>query len=379
MSKSSGKPSLWQQAVGFLFFLGIGAACGYLIANYARAAVGTNPDASFPIVPMLLLLLCMYAAIFTQMVVHEAGHLVFGLLTGYGFSSFRIGSVMLLRQDGRLVFKRLSLAGTGGQCLMTPPEWRDGQIPFVLYNLGGSLMNLIFSALCALLAIPLRGVAWVSAVPWLFVITGVMIALMNGLPLRVGLVDNDGRNAVSMGKNPAALRAFWIQLKINAANAQGMRLKDMPDEWFALPPDADHANSMISTIDVLVCNRLLDAQHFDAAREQIDALLEREPPLAGLHRNLLVCDRLYLELIGPRSAERIDSLHTREQRKFMKAMRQLPSVLRTNYAYALLHERDADQAAALLTQFEKRATTYPYESDVCSERELIAFAQNLAS
>lgn len=84
-----------------------------------------------------------YIVFLLQIIIHEAGHLVFGLLTGYRYSSFRIGSFMWVEENGKIRFKRLSLAGTGGQCLMSPPDMIDGKIPFVLYNLGGSFLNII--------------------------------------------------------------------------------------------------------------------------------------------------------------------------------------------------------------------------------------------
>ena len=39
---------------------------------------------------------------FLQTVIHEAGHLVFGLLSGYQYCSFRIGSFMWIKQDGKI-------------------------------------------------------------------------------------------------------------------------------------------------------------------------------------------------------------------------------------------------------------------------------------
>lgn len=61
-------------------------------------------------------------AYFICVIVHEAGHLVCGLLTGYGFVSFRIFSFTFIREAGRLRVKRFAIAGTGGQCLLSPPE-----------------------------------------------------------------------------------------------------------------------------------------------------------------------------------------------------------------------------------------------------------------
>lgn len=363
--------------IPLLFFITIGAACGYLIPRYVDIIISSNPDVGFSFLPMLIPFVSMYVFLYLHLIIHEAGHLVFGLLTGYRFSSFRIGSLMLMRTNGKLVFKRLSLAGTGGQCLMTPPDWIDGKIPFVLYNLGGSLMNLFTALLALALTFLLRGMSLLWMPLWIFAIVGIVIALMNGIPLPMGMVNNDGTNTVSIAKSPAALRAFWVQLKISEATSQGIRLKDLPDSWFELPDGEDLQNSIVTTTAVFAYNRLLDAQDFDAAREKIDSLLHGTQPIIDLYRRLMICDRLYCELIGDSNAAVIDALNTKAQRKFMKSMKNFPTVIRTNYVYALMYEHDARKAADFKAQFEKCAARYPYASDIENERELIAYAENL--
>ena len=85
----------------------------------------------------LLAILILLFSIFLQVLLHEGGHLVCGLATGYRFVSFRIFNLTFIRKDGKLCIKRFSLAGTGGQCLLTPPERPLEDIPTTLYNLGG--------------------------------------------------------------------------------------------------------------------------------------------------------------------------------------------------------------------------------------------------
>ena len=43
------------------------------------------------------ILVLMAAAYYLQLILHEGGHLIFGAATGYRFSSFRIGSLMLVK------------------------------------------------------------------------------------------------------------------------------------------------------------------------------------------------------------------------------------------------------------------------------------------
>ena len=124
----------------------MGAVCGIFIALYAFDANSDKTDIEM-LTDFMLLFVGMYAAMFVQIIIHEAGHLVFGLVSGYRFSSFRILSFTLLKANGKLKLRRMKVLGTAGQCLMLPPDFVDGKIPVVLYNMGGSLMNLLKSSL----------------------------------------------------------------------------------------------------------------------------------------------------------------------------------------------------------------------------------------
>ena len=89
------------------------------------------------VVPILHSFAAMLVAIVLHIILHESGHLLMGLATGYRFSSFRIASIAFVRKDGQIRVRRYKLAGTGGQCLMLPPEMPVEQVPFFWYNAGG--------------------------------------------------------------------------------------------------------------------------------------------------------------------------------------------------------------------------------------------------
>ena len=99
-------------------------------------------------------------SIFLQVLLHEGGHLVCGLATDYRFVSFRIFNLTFIRKDGKLCIKRFSLAGTGGQCLLTPPERPLEDIPTTLYNLGGVLANLLTAILAFLPLLTVDGLPY---------------------------------------------------------------------------------------------------------------------------------------------------------------------------------------------------------------------------
>jgi len=377
MDKQKKKNKGLKQIIPTLFFLGIGMFCGFFIGT----VIGQNFDEERPIGQTLLiaggLFLSMYAAIVVQLIIHEAGHLVFGLMSGYKFSSFRIFSFMWVKESGRIRLKRLSITGTGGQCLMSPPDMIDGKIPVTLYNLGGSLMNVIASTVFLILFILFKNVFFVSTVLLFFTAIGYIIAIMNGVPMRMGTIDNDGYNAFSLTKSPEAMRAFWVQMKANEQISNGVRLKDMPDEWFKLPSDEAMKNSMVATLGVFICNRLMDKENFEEADKLMEHMLSIESGMVGLHRNLLVCDRMFIEMTGENRKEIVDLMLTKEQKTFMKQMKNFPSVLRTEYVYALLCENDTAKAEKIRKQFENIAKTYPYPNDIQAERELMEIAEKI--
>lgn len=373
------KKILWQKYIGMACFMLMGAVCGVLMAGYLDVSLSENRPIWQTILSLLGLFVLMYLAILAQLIIHEAGHLLFGLLSGYQFSSFRIMSFMWVKENDRIRLRRLSIAGTGGQCLMVPPELVDGKIPVLLYNLGGAFMNVIAGLIFLGLYFTFADIPFLSTVMLLFAIIGLALAVMNGVPMRMGTVDNDGYNAFSLQRSREALRSFWVQMKVNEQIAKGMRLRDMPEEWFAMPSDEDMKNSMIAVIGVFACNRLMDAQLFADADRLMAHLLEIDSGIVGLHRNLMICDRMYCELITGNRREVLEEMLSKEQRNFMKSMKKFPSVLRTEYVYALLGEQNIEKANQVKAKFEKCARTYPYPNDVQSERELMELAENVAS
>ena len=363
----------FRQYIGMLFFLVIGGVCGWFFGYYLGETVSAGAGLGETLMSVGILLLGFYVMLYLQIVVHEAGHLVFGLLTGYRFSLFRIGSLTFLRDpvSGKIRVKRMQLAGTGGQCLLVPPQPVDGKIPFALYHLGGSLMNLIASAVFFVLYLICRPIPTLSLIMLVGVIVGIAFAMMNGIPMRLGAIDNDGYNLYAQTKSQAAMEAMRIQLLIAEASARGVRLRDMPGEWFVIPDGASLENSMVAVISVFACNRLMDEGKYDEAEEAIRSLCAAKTGMVGVHRSLLICDRLTCLLLRGDTAAAEQCL-TKQLLSFMKAMKNNPTILRCQYAVARLLKQDDGEAQAVMKRFELCAKTHPFVSDIESERELLA-------
>ncbi len=358
---------LWM---GMLFVLG--GACGFFVIQWVDLSFLTSLSPRLQFLGFVLLFALIYLAYLLQVILHEAGHLLLGLANGYRFSSFRIGKLMLVKRGGRMQWKRFYLAGTGGQCLMIPPEPQNGKIPMGWFFLGGSLFNLVFG----LGALPLAYLVRESA-PWMiffgaFGVIGIFSALLNGVPLHTRLIANDGANAWDMKRNAATALEFARHLEINAQSVEGVRLCEMPSAWFEKPSASDLQNGAYAERAVFFCNRLMDEGKFGEALEEIRQLLSAKSAIAGVHRRLLICDLIYCELVGECRAEVLGEFYTREQYNFMRSMKEFPSVIRTEYAYALLYQHDGSKARMLRDAFERCARSYPNEGEIRTEREILA-------
>ena len=305
---------------------------------------------------------------------HEAGHLIFGLLSGYSFSSYRIGGFMWVKQEGKIRFRRYSLVGTGGQCLMIPPEKADGSFPVILYNLGGVIVNFVSGLVFVLLFLLAYSVPLLSQFLLLSAVMSFVMAVSNGIPAEVGGVANDGANTLELIGNAEAMRAFKIQLLISKELASGRRLRDMPSEWFDVSFDTPIDNRLCSAIAVFACNRLVDEERYSEADAAITKLLAGESNILELYQKLLTCDSIYAKLVTDPASD-ISHLYTKELQKFIRSAENMPSVLRTEYAIAVLLEKDAKKAEKIEKMFEKYTKKYPYPQEIEAEREMIEHAK----
>ncbi len=367
--KKKGRAFMW---LSILLYMTTAAVCGVYLGNYmTRIGLSERGQTERFLFYALFFIGC-YAAIYLDVIIHELGHWLFGSISGYRFVSFRIGSLTWIRRgDGRIHFKRMKLIGTGGQCLLSPPDMKDGKFPVKLYNLGGCILNLLASSIMLTLFLLWGGeITMLKLLLLAAALFGFVLALTNGIPMDTGMIANDGKNALSLGNDPEALRAFWLQLKINEKQSQGQRLKDMPEEWFALPTDEQMKNPMIAAIGVFGCNRLMDEGRLEEADERMAYLLSIDSAMMGIYRQMLTCDRMFCEIVGQNRSDVIEAMRTPEQLKFMKLMYTNPSVIRTEYAYFLLSVGDTKRAAEKKALFEKFAARYPFEADIAAEREL---------
>lgn len=327
------------------------------------ACLGFGGVAGIFLMAIVLLLL----AVILQVILHEGGHLVCGLASGYRFVSFRIFSLTFIRKDGRLCIKRFSIAGTGGQCLLTPPDKPLAEIPTTLYNAGGVLANLLATILAAILLLTVDGMPFLlKFFLAVFAIIGLIMALMNGIPMKMGGIGNDADNLRLLLKDKRSKQALVVQLRVNALVQEGIRPKDMPDEWFR-QEDIDYKDALQTTIQLMSAGRLQDKGEWEAAYEAGEETLRHKKEVIGLLIREAECEQLFLALVTGRM-ERAEELYTDELKKYIEQYKNVASSKqRILCALALYREKDIAKAKEIYNTVCRRKEKYLMQGEVLSD------------
>ena len=323
---------------------------------------------------MTIILICV--ACFLQLIIHEGGHLVTGLLTGYRFVSFRVLNWLLIRKDDRLQWRNFELAGTGGQCLLAPPDKPLEQIDTRWYNAGGVLANVITAVLAIVLMYTVDMPLWMHALMFLMAFIGVSFALLNGIPMKVGGVANDGLNLFQMEKDRPAKLSFCNILDVNARCQEGEPYAEMPEHLFALPDPFDWENSMHVAAVLLSVTRMMAFHQWEDAYQL----------LTEAHDNKDNYMRLYqLEIENMMTQVCIFTGRDDEARKHYSkdvakhgtqhASTQSDKQL-TLMAVALALNGDRPRAEQIFKELEARRDRYAHQSDVALSLDLMHWLLN---
>lgn len=111
-----------------------------------------------------------------QIVLHELGHMIGGLITGWRLLYIQVHKLVFNREDRRL---KIIVAGDiGYRCIMYPVTLTTNAL---IYTMGGCIINLLSGAcgLIIMITAPLSPVMWLYT--WCFTVFGIGMYFMNGI------------------------------------------------------------------------------------------------------------------------------------------------------------------------------------------------------
>ena len=322
----------------------------------------------------LAVIATMLVSIVFMIVTHELGHLIFGLLTGYRFISFRIFSFMLVKSEGKWAIRRMSIPGTGGQCLMAPPPKKNGKFPFVLYNLGGILFCGILSLIPMIIGLSGQKADF-RMLFFIFGFVSFVMNLFNAIPTNGKSMLNDATNLKMALASDVAKRAFWNQLEYAALNAQNISSADMPEELFFMPDKKDFSNPLVFWQVLAAVDRAEAMGEYEKAWETACFALSYVSSVAPLFKSVLQMETVYLGSILGKDPERTEEYF--EQIQKAPALKAFAAFHRASYAYLLLIKRDVQSAERILPELLKKIKNAPYRAESDFEQTQLDYIHSM--
>ena len=358
MKKQRKKYPLSAHLIAIALGIAVGAVIGFALGPVIDA-FGAGGSLGGTLIAVGAALVALAVLYYVTIVAHEAGHLVFGLATGWRFVSFRIGTLTLVRADGRFALRRYAIAGTGGQCLLEPPS---DDPPLFLYNLGGPLVNLLQGLL---VLVPCGGVARLACV--MAGTLGLLVGVFNLLALPK--MPTDGGNLLRLRRSERVRRSFVRMTRVNAVLTRGQSLRDAPADWFPEELPVGDEDAFVLTDYIAAADRLFALGEYEAALERYAYILEHCKNLYPMHHNELCCYVRMLEYALHGDTERAKALDTKEIARYEKATAVYPA--RAALAAARARAKGEDDAKAIAA-FEAAAAGCIYPGDADDLRRFLA-------
>jgi hypothetical protein len=269
----------------YLLITGASAALGAVVAIFAVRALG---DAASPLDALKVAVLVVLA-IWTQTLLHEAGHTVAALARGYRPLAFGVGPLRLERGTGgwRLHVTRSIRGIAGFASLLPPPNAARPRLDDAVYLAGGPLANFLGAglALALLPALTPGGTAWVAAAS--FAAFGLLLGGINLIPFSSAGWRSDGRGLLDVIRRPALVAAYRRQQELGVLTMSGVRPRDWPLALLPPLPGPDADRLLRIGAAQLRLSHAIDRDAPDAAREAAAVLAECYPDTPDGQRQLI--------------------------------------------------------------------------------------------
>lgn len=344
----------------------IGLILAFLLILFIDGSEGlsnaTNKDVNAS--KIAISIACTFASLIItailQFALHEVGHLLFGLASGYKFSSIRLYKYAIVKDDSGYHVKKFNIQGTGGQCIMTLPEdTNPSRVPFFWYNAGGVIVNVVLVAI-SIVVLSCCDLGMVAESFFIMLaFTGAFIALTNGVPLSFNGLCNDGRNILLLMRNKRSRRFFLRMMQTASELSRGKWLRDMPCEWFEDIPIDSPKDYFLLANRINYAALLEDSGRFDEARRVYEEISSFKKDLPGMIKLEIGADHILMELLTTARHDIVETIYDKWLKAYIKSSyKYSPIKTVALYALALHHDNDPVRAKQLLDELESHREDY---------------------
>ena len=209
---------------------------GYLIT---KAFSNWGQLLSFDPILIPMLLVGLFLSIHVHIFLHEAGHFIFGKLSGYRLVSFQVRRFKYSQADHSLHHMQTASPLLAGQCLMAPPKGDYAELPYRSYLLGGIMAN------------ALMGTVLYSSAFLMELKLGFLFVLFSFVPIWMAFANllpkgqNDGAVLREVSQSLLARKLLFQQLEMAQLIEGKVPFADLPDTYFESINDAQYQKTFL--------------------------------------------------------------------------------------------------------------------------------------
>lgn len=289
----------------------VGLVLGFVIISFEIK------ELNFQTYHIALILLSIILGFILTVIIHEGGHLIMGLLTGYEFLSFRIFSWHFQKnEEGKIRVYNHKVPGTLGQCLLIPPKVSPA--PVFWYNFGGVLLNFLTFFILFMISMFSKN-ATLYVILMSIAIVNLFFAITNWM-VAPGL-SNDGYNHKMIKNNEKSREAFQKILEINALVSQGEPFSEINlDSLKGL----DYTDSIQVNAGMYLMSQASNSRDYETYESLYHQLIE-EVRGNQIIEPLLEMDYYFMKLV--QNDPEAQKYKTKQVEKILKLMRNKESIM----------------------------------------------------
>lgn len=309
--------------------------------------------------------------ILISVIIHESGHLVFGLLNNYRFLSFTLFFISLIKKDGEFKFEKGGISGAAGQCLMVPNKTKMTLVETTMYNLGGVIFNLTLALFLIVVEDFFNLKGFPLIIYRLFYASNIFLGLTNLIPLKVSGIVNDGYNVLMLFKDEESLQVINDVLRINESLVNGKLYQDLPEKYFFFDQQLDYNNPLLTISFINYLKFLIETNNFEQAYQDLEIFSNKYKKVIPYYKNYLETTLIYFDLIENLNEAALREKHQKLNQIIFKTNQSLVW-LRAQVAYHKIISQDQEKLIESLKIYSKLLTSVKIKADLLVEANLFS-------
>jgi hypothetical protein len=243
--------------------------------------------------------------------------------------------------------------------------------------MGGIIMNFITALLSLLLSCsPISISLNLRMILLINTFLGFGLVLTQGIPCQHGQINNDGTTFLALIRDKQAAKCYYLQLSILGRLQEGAAYKQLGEEIFQLPENADLTNAVFGWHKILQCYYYMDLRLWNKAEECLEAFHPVLNRLIGVLKYSVLMEMLFIRIIKKSSYFEIESLF-HATKKLLYSSKADFHIIRVRTAYEIykntLNENKKENLdscsismnrenikSKIQRELVKRAVSYPY-------------------